>query len=121
MSPRVKVDLDQVAEKCALLQLHHVAATLPELLEQASREDLPPQARDAGHVRLRPGAAERPVSGPAGRRQEPSTPRPKRGRSSPPDGRRSRAPAGTGVAAGSRCSLPSGRLRRAPSALRHPG
>jgi DNA replication protein DnaC len=42
MSPRVKVDLDQVAEKCALLQLHHVAATLPELLEQASREDLPP-------------------------------------------------------------------------------
>jgi DNA replication protein DnaC len=42
MSPRAKVDLDQVAEKCTTLKLTHVADTLPELLEQASREDLPP-------------------------------------------------------------------------------
>jgi DNA replication protein DnaC len=42
MSPRAKVDLDQVAEKCTTLKLTHVADTLPELLEQASRDDLPP-------------------------------------------------------------------------------
>jgi DNA replication protein DnaC len=42
MRRRAKVDLDQVAEKCAALQLMHVAETLPELIEQASREDMPP-------------------------------------------------------------------------------
>jgi DNA replication protein DnaC len=52
MSPRAKVDLDQVAEKCFTLTLTHVAETLPELLEQASRDDLP-----------RPVSRARPVAG----------------------------------------------------------
>jgi DNA replication protein DnaC len=42
MSPRPKIDLDQVAQKCAALQLTHVAETLAELIEQASREDMTP-------------------------------------------------------------------------------
>ena len=39
---RPKVDLDQIAERCEALKLQHAAQTLPELLEEASREDLTP-------------------------------------------------------------------------------
>ena len=43
MSPaRRKVDLDAVAERCQALKLMHVAECLPELVEEASREDLSP-------------------------------------------------------------------------------
>ena len=43
MSPaRRKVDLDAVAERCQTLKLMHVAECLPELVEEASREDLSP-------------------------------------------------------------------------------
>ena len=39
---RPKVDLDQIAERCEALKLQPAAQTLPELLEEASREDLTP-------------------------------------------------------------------------------
>ena len=45
MSPATKgpkVDLDQIAERCEALKLLHAAQTLPELLEEASRDDLTP-------------------------------------------------------------------------------
>jgi DNA replication protein DnaC len=42
VSARGRVDLDAVAERCAALKLMRVAETLPELMEQASREDLSP-------------------------------------------------------------------------------
>jgi len=42
MSPRAKVDLDAVAEKCTALKLTHVAEQLRELVEEAARDDLPP-------------------------------------------------------------------------------
>jgi DNA replication protein DnaC len=42
MSAKPKVDLDGVAEKCLTLKLNHVAECLPELVERAAREDLPP-------------------------------------------------------------------------------
>jgi hypothetical protein len=39
---RRKVDLDAVAERCQILKLVHAAECLPELVEEASREDLSP-------------------------------------------------------------------------------
>ena len=39
---RRKVDLDAVAERCQTLKLMHAAECLPELVEEASREDLSP-------------------------------------------------------------------------------
>ena len=45
MSPatkRPKVDLDVIAERCEALKLVHAARCLPELLEEASRDDLTP-------------------------------------------------------------------------------
>lgn len=42
MSARPKVDLDAVAAKCTALKLVHVAERLPELVEEAAREDLAP-------------------------------------------------------------------------------
>ena len=39
---RRKVDLDAVAERCQALKLVHAAECLPELVEEASREDLSP-------------------------------------------------------------------------------
>jgi DNA replication protein DnaC len=39
---RRKVDLDAVAERCQTLKLVHAAECLPELVEEASREDLSP-------------------------------------------------------------------------------
>ncbi|HSL72049.1 MAG TPA: ATP-binding protein, partial [Longimicrobiales bacterium] len=42
MSARVKVDLDQVTERCATLGLTYAAECLSELVEEAAREDLPP-------------------------------------------------------------------------------
>lgn len=45
MSPatkRPKVDLDAIAERCEALKLVHAAQCLPELAEEASREDLTP-------------------------------------------------------------------------------
>jgi len=42
MSARAKVDLDAIVEKCQQLQLTHVAECLPELVEEAVRQDLPP-------------------------------------------------------------------------------
>jgi len=39
---RRKVDLDSVAERCRTLKLIHAAECLPELVEEASREDLSP-------------------------------------------------------------------------------
>lgn len=42
MSPRRKVDLDVVAEKCSALKLVHAAQCLPELVEEATRDNLPP-------------------------------------------------------------------------------
>lgn len=42
MSGRRKVDLDQIAEHCQRLKLMHAAECLPELVEEASRDDLSP-------------------------------------------------------------------------------
>ena len=42
MSTRVKVDLDQVTERCAALGLAHAAQCLSELVEEAARDNLPP-------------------------------------------------------------------------------
>lgn len=42
MTPRPKVDLDRVAEQCTALGLTHIAECLPELVETAAREDVPP-------------------------------------------------------------------------------
>jgi DNA replication protein DnaC len=42
MSPRRKVDLDEVARRCEALKLTHAATCLPELVEEAAREDLSP-------------------------------------------------------------------------------
>lgn len=42
MSGRRKVDLDQIAERCQRLKLMHAAECLPELVEEASRDDLSP-------------------------------------------------------------------------------
>ncbi len=42
MTPRPKVDLDRVAEQCTTLGLTHIAERLPELVEAAAREDVPP-------------------------------------------------------------------------------
>jgi DNA replication protein DnaC len=39
---RPKVDLDAIAERCEALKLVHAAHCLPELLEEASRDDLTP-------------------------------------------------------------------------------
>jgi len=39
---RRKVDLDVIAERCRTLKLVHAAECLPELVEEASREDLSP-------------------------------------------------------------------------------
>lgn len=36
MSPRAKVDLDAVADKCTVLKLTHVAEQLRELVEEAA-------------------------------------------------------------------------------------
>lgn len=42
MNKRAKVDLDQVAERCQALRLMHTATCLPELVEEAARENLAP-------------------------------------------------------------------------------
>lgn len=42
MSTKAKVDLDQVATKCQTLGLVYVAETLPELIEEAARDNVPP-------------------------------------------------------------------------------
>ena len=42
MSPRQKVDLDPVIARCEALKLSHVAEALPELMEEAVRDSLPP-------------------------------------------------------------------------------
>jgi DNA replication protein DnaC len=42
MSRTVKVDLDATAERCTALGLTHAAELLPELVEEASRENLSP-------------------------------------------------------------------------------
>ena len=42
MTPRPKVDLDRVAAQCAALQLSHIAESLPELVEAATREEASP-------------------------------------------------------------------------------
>jgi len=39
---RRKVDLDAVAERCERLKLTHIAECLPELVEEATRNDLAP-------------------------------------------------------------------------------
>lgn len=41
-SKRPKVDLDRIAERCEALKLVHAAQCLPELLEEASQEELSP-------------------------------------------------------------------------------
>jgi len=42
MSRRAQVDLDTVAAQCESLELTYVAECLPELVEEAAREDLSP-------------------------------------------------------------------------------
>jgi len=42
MSRRAQVDLDTVAARCESLKLTYVAECLPELVEDAAREDLSP-------------------------------------------------------------------------------
>ena len=42
MSARQKVDLDPVIARCEALKLSHVAEALPELMEEAVRDSLPP-------------------------------------------------------------------------------
>ncbi|MEN8145024.1 MAG: ATP-binding protein [Gemmatimonadota bacterium] len=39
---RGKVDLDQIAARCEALKLNHTSQCLPELVEEASRDDLSP-------------------------------------------------------------------------------